>query len=189
VGNVMTTALADSLTDSLSVAGTGAYEVTMADPIVGGSLTAFSGSEFVRSFDLEGWAKAPVASVASGAGTGAWDYGAGASLALGIGETMLFTSATYWVLGDMPDLALNDAVFYSVAVGRSVGSAWSVLASASGSTRVTDAIDPAASVSVNLSRRMSGGSSLSMGLGMGVTESASTFTASVGWSTRLMGRP
>jgi len=182
-GSLAVLAAADTVADSISVAGTGSYEINVADPVFGGSISAYESLGLVRSFDLEGWAKAPLASEESGVGTGAWDYGAGASLALGLGEALLFASATWWMLGDMSDLELEDALFYSVAVGRPIGGAWSVLASAAASTRIIAGSDPPGSVNVLLSRRSGQGASFSMGVGAGITESASSFTASVGWST------
>lgn len=184
-GSLAVSAAADTVADSISVAGTGSYEVNVADPIFGGSVTAYESLGLVRSFDLEAWAKAPLASEESGVGTGAWDYGAGASLALGLGEALLFVNATWWTLGDMSDLELEDALFYSVAVGRPIGGAWSLLASAAASTRIVAGSDPPGSVNLLLSRRIGQRSSLSVGLGAGITESASAFTASLGWSTSL----
>lgn len=183
MGSSLAVLAADTVADSISVAGTGSYEINVADPVFGGSLTTYESLGLVRSFDIEGWAKAPLAAEESGVGTGAWDYGAGASLALGLGEALLFVNATWWTLGDMSDLELEDALFYSVAVGRSIGGAWSVLASAAASTRIVAGSDPPGSVNLLLSRRIGQGASFSMGVGAGITESASSFTASLGWST------
>jgi len=186
-GNVLLATVADSLTDSLTVAGTGAYEVNVADPMFGGSLTAYEGLGAVRSLGFDAYAKAPITSVESGVGSGEWDYGAGASLALGLGKTLLFANATFWVLGDMPDLELEDALFYSLAVGQSLSDNWSLLASASSSTRIIAGSDPPTSVTLSFSRRLTDGASISFGAGAGLTETASDFSASIGWTTRLLG--
>lgn len=178
----------DSITDSLSVSGTGAYDVRMGDPMIGTSIAAFEGMGVLRAVGLDAWAKVPVASLESGAGTGAWDYGAGGSLTLGAGEALIFANATWWVLGDLPDLELRDALFYSIAIGRGLGDRWSWLASASASTRIVEGSDPPASLTLFLSRRLTDGTSLSVSAGLGLTESSSAFSAGVGWSTRLLGR-
>lgn len=180
-------AVADSTADSVSVAGTGSYSVNVGDPMFGATLTAYEGLGAVRLLGFEAYAKAPIASIESGVGTGAWDYGAGASLALGLGEATVFANAAWWVLGDLPDLELQDALFYSLSVGRSISRTWSLLASASASTRIIAGSDPPASVSLMFSRRLSDGTSISLGAGAGVTETASAFSASLGWSTRLLG--
>lgn len=188
-GSILLATVADSLADSLTVAGTGSYEVNVADPMFGASLTAYEGFGAVRSLGFDAYAKAPIASVESGVGSGEWDYGAGASLALGSGETLLFANATYWILGDMPDLELEDALFYSLAVGHSLNDNWSLLASASSSTRIIAGSDPPASVNLSFSRRLTEGASINFGAGAGITETASAFSATIGWTTRLLGGP
>lgn len=174
----------DSIADSLTVAGTGDYEVNVGDPMVGASLWVFEGIGLVRSMDLEGWAKIPVTDVESGVGTGAWDYGVGGSIALAFGGTMMFMGATWWIIGDMPDLVLKDALFSSVSIGRSLGQDWSVLVSMSASSQVIENVDPPVSASLSLSRRLSRGISFHVGAGTGLTESAPSFTANIGLSTR-----
>ncbi|MEW5918084.1 MAG: hypothetical protein AB1762_16905 [Gemmatimonadota bacterium] len=177
----------DTLIDSLSVAGTGAYEVNVGDPMFGGTLTTYQGNGVVRSFDVGAWAKAPIASVESGVGTGAWDYAGGASLALGVAQTLLFADATWWVLGDMPDLKLKDALFYSVGIGQPLGSDWSLLGSVSASTRVSETVDAPLAVGLSLSRGLARRASFSVGASVGITESASSVSAYVAWSTKLFG--
>lgn len=186
-GSILLATVADSLVDSLTVAGTGSYEVNVADPMFGASLTAYEGVGALRSLGFDAYAKAPIASVESGVGSGEWDYGAGASLALGVGQSLLFANATFWVLGDMPGLELEDALFYSLALGHSLSENWSMLASASSSTRIIAGSDPPASVSFSVSRRLADGASINFGAGAGITETASAFSATIGWTTRLLG--
>jgi hypothetical protein len=173
--------------DSLTVAGTGDYEVKVGDPMVGASLSVFEGMGLMRSLDLEGWAKIPVTDVESGVGTGAWDYGVGGTMALAFGETMMFAGATWWIIGDMPDLPLKDALFYSASIGRSLGEYWSGFVSLSASSQVIENVDPPVSAALSLSRRLSQGMSFHVGAGAGLTESAASFTANVGFSTRWTG--
>lgn len=177
----------DSIADSLTVAGTGNYEVNIGDPMFGAALTLFEGTGLMRSMDIEGWAKLPVTDIESGVGTGVADYGIGGSIALALGGTLMFAGATWWIIGDMPDLELRDALFYSVAFGRSLGQDWSALASISASSGVIDNVDPPVSAALSFSRRLSPGVSLHVGAGAGLTESASSFTANVGFSRRWPG--
>ncbi len=179
--------VADTVADSLTVAGTGDFEIHAGDPVFGATVAAYEGSGAVRSFALEAWTKAPVTSIESGVGTGAWDYGAGASVVMGSGRTLLFANAAWWVLGDMPDLELRDALFYSVALGVPLGGSWSMLTSASASTRIIEGSDPPVSAHLLFSRSLSDGASFSLGAGLGLSESASDFSASLGWTTRLLG--
>ena len=177
---------ADTVPDSLSVAGTGAMEIRAGDPMFGATLATFEGNGAVRSFGVEAWTKVPVTSVESGVGTGAWDYGAGASLVLGNGRALFFANATWWVLGDMPDLELRDALFYSLALGVPIRGAWSLLTSASASTSIIAGSDPPVSAHLLVSRSLSDGAAFSLGAGVGLSESASDFTVSLGWTTRLL---
>ncbi len=179
--------VADTSADSLTVTGTGDYAVHMADPIFGGEIAVYEGTGAFRSLSLEAWAKAPVATVASGVGTGAWDFGAGASMTLGAKSAYFSASGTWWQLGDMPDLRLNDALMYAVAVGGTLGHGWSVMTSAAASTRIVDGTDPPASLSVMLSREVARGRSLSLSAGAGLTESAADYTIGFGWSATLFG--
>lgn len=173
--------------DSLTVAGTGSLAIHAGDPIFGATIAAFEGSGVVRSFGLEAWTKVPATSIESGVGTGAWDYGTGASLALGYGRTLVFAQATWWMLGDMPELELRDALFYSVALGVPVGGRWSLLTSASASTRIIAGSEPPVAAHVSLSRSLAKGGAFSVGAGIGLSESASDFSLTLGWSTRLLG--
>lgn len=174
---------AASLADS-AVAAPGDYEVNLGDPMLGGSLAVFEGIGVLRAVEVEGWAKVPVASVSSGVGTGEWDYGLGGSIALRAGEVMMFAGATWWIIGDMADLILNDALFYSASIGRSLGVEWSALASVSAASRIIESVDPPVSVTLSLSRRLSSGMIFHVGAGAGLTESAPSFTTNIGVSRR-----
>lgn len=172
-------------TDSLVVTGPGSLEVNLADPVFGGSLTALQSSDRRQRLSLEAWAKAPVASVASGVGTGAWDYAAGASTVLQSGRVLFSTSATWWVLGDLPDLELDDALFYSLSLGTTVGSNWGVNGGLSGATRVLANAEPPMTASLSVMRFFTQ-RSLGMNVGVGLTETAADVTIglSVSASTR-----
>lgn len=166
-----------------------AYEVEIGDPSVRLSLDALTTTGTVRSLSFNLGAKVPIRSVESGVGTGAWDVGAGASLALGLGSVWMFADAGYWWFGDMPDLELSDAVSYSLGLSRLVaGGRMSILANVSGSSRIVPTADPPLSASLGLSRFFTRGSSLSVGLSAGLTESASDVSAYVGWSLPLGAR-
>jgi hypothetical protein len=180
--------LADTTADSSLVSGTDDYVVHVADPMFGGTFSVFEGGGTFRSLSLEAWAKAPLATVASGVGTGSWDVGAGASVTMGARSLFLTTSATWWRLGDMPSLPLNDVVMYAVAAGGTIGRGWSLMSSAAASTRMFSGTQPPASVTVTLSRETSRGSSVNVSAGAGLTESAADLTLGVGWSARLLGR-
>ena len=174
--------------DSVTVEFRNAYEVEVGDPSLRLSYDVFSGLGFVRSFSVSLGAKVPARGVESGVGTGAWDTGAGAALALGLGETWLFLDGAYWWFGDMPDLELQDGGLYSVGLSRLLGGGGtSVLLSVSGSSRIVPTADAPLSTSLGVSRFLEGGASLSAGLGVGLSESSPDLSAYVGWGLRVGG--
>lgn len=131
-------------------------------------------------------AKAPLADMDRGFGTGGWDYGGGLSLAKTVGRTLLFADATYWVLGDLPDLELKDAVTYGLAVGLPLAAAkWGLVASFTGSTRVVAGTDPPAQIGVGLTRYLHAGRSLTASASLGLSESSPDLSVSFGWRVAL----
>lgn len=164
----------------------GEYELDMADPLLRGSLELVRSDGPLASLALDLQAKAPVADVESGVGTGEWDVGAGLSALLGRGATSVFADLAYWRYGDLPELELQDGLAYGLGVGRSFAEArWSVLGSLAGYTEIIEGVDPPVSVAVLAARRFSPGRTLSAGLGIGLTESASDISLLLGWRLRL----
>ncbi len=183
-------ALAVAPGDTLTVAEPGGTAVNVGDPFFSGGLDLYRGTGWVRSMSVQAFAKAPIASVSSGVSTGQWDYGGGASISLGSGQTFLFGDASYWVLGDMPTLQLMDNVVYGVGLGRaSDDGKWSVIGSLSGSSEIIRNVTPPASAGLSVGYRQSTWQSLTFGVHVGLTESASQFSASIGWRVRLSGTP
>lgn len=135
---------------------------------------------------LSGQVKAPVASPEQGFGTGQWDGGGALSVGGRAGSTLLFGELGYWVLGDMPDLQLQNPVSYSVGVGQSLGDGRvSLLASLSGYSRIVVDTDPPLDVGGAIGYRLGEGRSLSLGVTIGLSDSSPDFTVSAGWQTRL----
>ena len=132
---------------------------------------------------ISGAAKAPVASLADGLGTGEWDYGAGLEVSRQQGVHRVFGTFEVWRFGDLPDLVLKDAAAYRVGYERFVNTnRWSMLASVSGWTTVLDGLDPPVSVNAGLTRHL-GPSGRSVGViaAFGVTEMAPDFSLSLAW--------
>lgn len=175
-------------TDSALIEFRDAYAVEVGDPYVRVAYDVFKGRGVVRSLSVSGSAKAPLRDLESGVGRGAWDFGAGASIAVGLGATWLFVDGARWWFGDLPDLELRDATSYSVGVSRPVGGgATSVLLGLSGSSRIVPTADAPLSASVGVSRFLESGRSLSLGLGVGLSESSPGVSAYLAWSLPLRG--
>lgn len=183
-------ALAVAPADTLTVAEPGGTAVHVGDPFFSAGVELYHGTGTLRSMSVQGFAKAPMASVASGVSTGQWDYGGGASLSLGAGRTFFFGDASYWVLGDMPTLQLLDNVVYGAGIGQtSEDGKWSVLGSVSGSSAVIRNVTPPASLGVSVGYLQSESQSVTLGAHFGLTESAPQFGLSLGWRVRLSNAP
>jgi len=133
------------------------------------------------SLRVTGDAKVPVADVDRGFGTGEWDYGVGLSLSQPVGRTVLFASASYWILGDMADLELQDPVSYGVAVGYPLSTRVGLLLSISGYTGIIAETDPPAQLSLGLSYLIGLNRSLMGNAAFGLTESSPDISLSIGW--------
>lgn len=130
--------------------------------------------------------KFPVASFESGFGTGEWDYGTGLSVNHRVGRFFIFADATYWILGDPPDLKLNDPVAYGAAAGFLIPSTKvGVMASFSGSTKIIDNVDPPVYASLGINLQATKGIGLSLGSTFGLTDSTPDFSLTFGWSVAL----
>jgi hypothetical protein len=164
------------------VAEPGDFRMYIGDPVVQLDVDLHQGFGLVRSFTVDVMAKAPVADIESGISTGEWDYGAGAMIALGGGRTFVFANATYWVLGDMPDLPLRNMVSYGASVGRASGSGrWSLLGSVTGATSMIEGTDPPLSAGIGAGYLRAGGQGLSAGVSVGLSESSPDVSSYVGW--------
>ncbi len=130
--------------------------------------------------------KFPVASFDSGFGTGEWDYGAGLSVNHRAGRFFIFADATYWILGDPPDLKLIDPVSYGIATGYLIpATKLGIMASFSGSTKIIDNVDPPAYVGAGINLQAAQGIGLSLGSTFGLTNSTPDFSLTFGWSVTL----
>lgn len=174
--------------DSTVVSFDSDFTTQLGDPTMAASGQLHSGLGAVRSVRVQAAAKAPLNDLDSGIGSGEWDFGAGASVIGAAGSVLLFIDAMYWWMGDLPDLVLTDGVSYGV--GASVGvfsGRGSVLAMLSGMTSSIETVDPPMSIALSLSRSVGARGFVSGGFGVGLTESAPSISAQVGWSIRVGG--
>lgn len=182
-------ALAETTAAGDSVAGPGAYALHVADPFLSMGVEVYRGWGALHSIQLTGSAKAPVTTLASGFGTGAWDYSAGATVALGAGPVLLFGDVSYWHYGDLPHLELQDGISYGAGLGTRVSERVSFLASVSGSRRVIATVAQPLYLTVTAGYRRGQAAGMSGGLSLGLTEAASELSAFVGWRLGLIGGP
>lgn len=173
--------------DKMALVDTVQYDqVGLGDPSLHLDVELLRERRTVPSLHLTADLKAPLADMNSGFGTGEWDYSAGFSLAKTVGRSFVFVDVAYWVLGDLPDLVLHDAVAYGIAFGRPLAAGkYAVLISLSGYSRILEDTDPPAQVGIAISHRLSSSVSLSGNVALGVTESTPDVSASLGWQIGL----
>ena len=152
------------------------------DPTMGLTL------DIVRGFGrptlrLTAGAKAPIARPDQGFGTGQWDYGAGLSLAAAAGLTMFFADAQYWILGDLPDLVLENTILLSAAVGRPLGSTSRLagMLSLSGSTPAIQGLAAPIQLGAGVSTGLGRGRAVALSAAVGLTDSAPDLSLASSW--------
>lgn len=120
----------------------------------------------------------------SGLGTGASDFGFGASVFKGQGRTSLFADLMFWKYGDPEGVDFQDTLAYSVGVGRVIGGGrWSSMVSLSGLSN--GVAGTAAPLQLNVAALALAGrrQSIAFTAGIGLNDSASDFSAGTTWRT------
>lgn len=165
-----------------------AYTAVLGDPYVSANARILTGTGGFRSLSVSGSAKVPVSDPDSGVGSGAWDFGLGASAIVGVGRTLLLTDLTYRWLGDLADLELLDGVAWTVGASRPIGSgSASILVALSGMSSAIDGVEAPLSLLASLGRTLGARGFATAGFGLGLSESAADVSLSLGWSLRLGG--
>lgn len=158
----------------------------LGDPSLLASVEVLSERSGRPSVRLVGSVKAPLTDPDDGFGTGAWDAGAGLALAKTFGRWLVAADATAWTFGDLPDLVLQDALAYSVALGRAFdGGRYGALATVSGFTEIIDGVEPPVQAGLGLSARLTARASLTVNVSVGLTESAPDVAGGLGWRIAL----
>jgi len=161
-------------------------DIGLGDPLLRLDVELLKAGKTIPSVRLAAQVKAPLTDVDQGFGTGEWDYGGGLSIAKTLAGNFVFVEATYWFLGDLPELELKDPITYSFGLGRPLAnSKFSALASFSGSTEILDDVDPPAQVGIALTYQLDSRRSLSGSLMFGVRESSPDFSVVFGWRIGL----
>lgn len=166
-----------------TVEGPGARETHVGDPLLTAALEVWTGTGAVRAIEVTGSVKPPLADLDSGIGTGQWDAGLGASMAFGLGRTLVFTDLAWWSYGDLPDLELQDGLSWSAAVGRPLGERTTGMIGVWGGNRIIATADPPLTLSALLSRRLGDHSSVGLSIGSGLTESAQDLSLALSFRT------
>lgn len=163
-----------------------AYSVAVGDPYLTANGQIHSGMGALRSVSLSAAAKVPVTDPDSGLGSGAWDFGAGASAIVAAGRTLVLADLSYQWVGDLPELELQDGLAYTLGFSRPAFSgSGSILLAVAGMSAVVEDMEAPVSVLASLGRSTDGGAFVSLGVGIGLTESAPDFSVNLGWSVPI----
>lgn len=167
---------------------TGAYVTAgVGDPTAGLSVEALRESERRPSVRVTLGAKGPVASPAHGFGTGAWDYGLGLSASKLVGRTYVLADAAYWVMGDLPELELKNAVAYGGALGRPLTADGRVagLVSFSGFTSLVSSLPAPRQLGVGVNYQFASRRSIGATASFGLSAGAPDLVLAMSWRMRL----
>ena len=157
-------------------------DIGIGDPVLFGAIDLLREGGMSPSLTLTAGVKAPLASAEKGFGTGEWDVGAGLALSRALGRTMVFLDGSYWLMGDMPALPLNDVLTYGLGIGRILGDGdWSALVSFAGGQATIEGSDDPAQLAALLGHRWQSGTALSGSLSFGLTSSSPDLAASLSW--------
>jgi hypothetical protein len=158
------------------------HEGSVSDPVVQAYAQVLQSGH--SGIGLSASVKVPL--VEAGAyGTGEWDVGGGLSLSRLVGSaTMLGLDVSYWHMGDMPDLPLQDGVAGTFTLGRSFGRSWLASASLSGSRSTVAGYEAPWWASLLVSRAGARGI-LGLTASVGLTDTAPDVTVGVVWRVRL----
>jgi len=153
------------------------------DPFFSSAVRVYEGDGVLRSIQARVSTKAPLRDVASGVGTGEWDFGAGGTAFAALGGTFVFADVAYWWYGDMPELELADGLTYGVGISRAFleGRA-SIMASFLGAAATIETMESPASVGLGVGYIPRPGRSFSAGLALGLSESSPDLSVYAGWS-------
>lgn len=166
------------------------FRARIADPTLSIGAELYSGFGGVRSFRVDSRVSVPVNDLDSGIGSGEWDYALGGSIVFGVRSVLLFADASYWWIGDLPDLELQDALSYGIGLGIPIkGGDISALVSLTGMTETISTVDPPLSIGASVGWLVGDRTFMNIGGGAGLTESAPDVFAQFGWSVRLTGDP
>lgn len=193
-----------------SVTGPSSSRSSMGSGMNGGTMTPSSGMPFSRigvgdpigrvemalsradaehlAVSLVGAAKAPLAGVSNGFGTGEWDVGAGLSSAAKVASLSVFAEAVYWKLGNPPGASLRNAVAFALSIGRPLPrSRWSVLGTVSGASSLWTGLEAPVQAGMGVGYLLESGSSVFATAAAGLTRTAPAISTGLGWRVPLGG--
>jgi len=157
------------------------------DPLARVDVTLVDDAARSLVVSLAGSVKLPVVDAAGGLGTGETDVAFGGSVFKAAGRTSFLADALFWKYGDPEGVDFEDALSYSVGIGRVVGTTgrWSTLVALSGFTAGFNSLAAPVQLNVGLLGLIGRRQSLAVSAGIGLSESATDFSIGTSWRVAL----
>lgn len=158
------------------------YRAVLSDPVLAASVRL--GTAVQTGLTAGVMVKVPVTDT-SEFGTGALDVGVSVGLTRYLGPSVfLALDASYWYLGDLPDLDFRSPVGGTITAGRVSAGGWGVSVSLSGATPALDGYAPPVSIGAAVTR-LRGRAAWSLWASAGLTETAAAVSAGATVRARL----
>lgn len=156
------------------------------DPSLYANIPLYKSPSGTTLLQLHTSIKFPIASPASGFGTGEWDYGLGLSVSQRVDKFFAFANVMKWWFGDMPGLELKDPIAYNLGIGASPGDGkWMINVFFNGYTDIIQGYDPPMTVGGGIGYPVSPKVLLNGLVAFGLSESSADVTFGVGWIVNL----
>lgn len=157
------------------------YQLMLGDPLAQATVSLIRGRVPVS---VGAMVKVPLASTAT-IGTGEWDFGGMVSAFWLTGNRWTVgLDASYWYLGDLDSLELENPLIGTLTVGRLLGTEWAASLGVSASTGSLTGFDPPLSVLASLTR-LGAPNAWGINAGVGLTETAPAFSLGAVWWIKL----
>lgn len=156
---------------------------TLADPTLSAGTDLFLTDDGSVRLGVIGLVKVPAAGVETGVSTGATDVGMAAHWSAMGNEFFTVADFTYWWLGDLPDLALDDLMTGRITMGRSLGEmgrlSW--MLQWEGASAVIPQVDPRYSIGIGLGVTIAREESVIVAVDHGTSETAPDWRVTMRW--------
>ncbi len=162
------------------------YEMGLGDIYLSGQYQLVTELNNPLSVALTGQIKFPTASSSKNFGTGEFDYGLTANFSKRLGDYAGFLDASYWLLGDSPEIDYRNPFTYGLGIGRFFsGGQFSILVYYQGYTTILPDFDPPQQGSLGLYYRVNSQTVLSLTTSAGFSNTSPDFGLSVGLNRTL----
>lgn len=152
------------------------------DPLIRADVRVIDDRRHGFQVALAGSVKPSFVDADTGRGTGAADYGGGASLFKFAGRSSVYADLMYWKYGDPEGVEFEDSFSYSVGMGRMLGTGrWSAMASLSGFSKGIEGAVAPLQLNVTMLALARGKQSVAFSAGFGLNDSSGDFSLGMSW--------